>query len=366
MKYLSLTLVLLALFTFGSAANINLKQLTVPAGFKIEFFAENVENARQMALSPSGIVYVGSRKAGKVYALKDVDSDGKVDQRWLVAEDLNMPSGLAFKEDDLYVADVDKILKFTNIDANLEQPVIELFFNDLPDDDHHGWKFIRFAPNGDLIIPVGAPCNICEAPTDKHARILALDMNTKTLTELAKGVRNTVGFDYHPLTNQLWFSDNGRDMMSDDVPGDEINRLIDVGSHFGYPYFHAGDVADPEFSKGKKSSDYIFPEYTLGAHVAPLGVHFYRGQQFPKSYKNQLFVAEHGSWNRTKKSGYKVALLTIENSKVVNYQAFISGFMQAEKTFGRPVAILELADGSLLVSDDFANVIYRISYQDSM
>jgi glucose/arabinose dehydrogenase len=222
---------------------------------------------------------------------------------------------------------------------------------------------LRFAANGDLIVPVGAPCNVCEGPTDKHARIFALNMKTKKLTELAKGVRNSVGFDFHPDTNQLWFSDNGRDMMGDDLPPDEINRISKSGEHFGFPYFHAGTIADPEFAKGKKARDYTQPMLKLGAHVAPLGIHFYRGKQFPKQYQKQLFVAEHGSWNRSKKDGYKVGVVTLKDSKVVDYQPFVTGFMKNERTYGRPVAMLELNDGSLLISDDYAGSIYRVVYQ---
>jgi len=360
-------LIIFAWVSFHLHAEIKLEQLSLPPGFNISFFAENVENARQMALSDSGIVYVGTRKKGRVYALQDIDKDGKVDKRWVVAEDLNLPSGLAWKDGSLYVAEVHRILRFPNIDKQLtdnesKSPKFEVFFSDLPSDRHHGWKFIRFSPQGELIFPVGAPCNICEAPTEKHSRIFSLNMKTKALTELAKGVRNSVGFDFHPDSGELWFSDNGRDMMGDDIPPCEINRIVKQGSHFGFPYFHGGNISDPKFGKDKKEQDYISPELNLGAHVAPLGIHFYQGKQFPESYQKQLLVAEHGSWNRSKKSGYKVGLITLENSKVVKYEPFITGFMQEEVTYGRPVALLELGDGSLLISDDFADVIYRVTY----
>ncbi|WP_281557888.1 PQQ-dependent sugar dehydrogenase [Thalassomonas sp. RHCl1] len=356
------SLIACMLLACQSAAAITLDQLSVPSGFKISFFAEDVGSARQMALSDSGVVYAGSMNAGKVYALKDTDNDGKADKRWLIAKGLKRPSGIAFKDGDLYVADIERILRFGNIDANLEKPKSEVFFSDLPDDRHHGWKFLRFAPNGDLIIPVGAPCNICEAPTDKHSRIFSLNMKTKALTEIASGVRNSVGFDFHPVSGELWFSENGGDMMGDDVPPDEINRLVKPGSHFGYPYFHAGTIADPKFGKGKKPEDYVHPVLKLGAHVAPLGIHFYQGKQYPASYKHQLFVAEHGSWNRSKKSGYKVGVVTLEGSKVIKYEPFVTGFMKNEQTFGRPAAITELDDGSLLISDDYADAIYRVTY----
>ena len=352
------------LFACQSAAAITLDQLSVPPGFNIGFFAEEVASARQMALSDSGIVYAGSMNAGNVYALQDKDNDGKADSRWLIAKGLKRPSGIAYKDGDLYVADIDRILRFKDIDANLEQPKSEVFFSDLPDDMHHGWKFLRFAPNGDLIIPVGAPCNVCQAPTKKHSRLFSLNMKTKKLTEIARGVRNSVGFDFHPISGELWFSENGADMMGDDVPPDEINRLTKAGSHFGYPYFHAGDIADPKFGKGKKHQDYVHPELKLGAHVAPLGIHFYRGKQFPSAYRQQLFIAEHGSCNRTKKSGYKVGVASLQGSKVTGYRPFVTGFMKDEKTFGRPAAVLELKDGSLLISDDYADAIYRVTYGD--
>ena len=355
--------ILTAIFTANLSAEIKLEQLILPKGFKIDFYATDVENARQLALSTSGIVYAGSRRAGNVYALKDSDKDGKADKKWIIAEGLNLPSGIAWKDGNLYVAEVDKILVFKNIDNQLDKPKSEVLFSGLPSDRHHGWKYIDFSPQGDLIIPVGAPCNVCEAPTELHARILSLDIKTKKLTELAQGVRNTVGFDFHPTTGELWFSDNGRDMMGDDIPACEINRITQKGQHFGFPYVHAGEVKDPEFGKQANINDYVKPELNLGAHVAPLGIHFYQGKMLPTQYHNQLLVAEHGSWNRSKKSGYKVAVATInKESKVTGYQDLITGFMKDETTFGRPVSIIEMPDGSLLISDDYAHVIYRVSY----
>jgi len=362
MKHLLLLAVLL--FTDQLHASIKLNQLTLPAGFEIEFFAKDVENARQMALSDSGIVYVGSRRAGNVYALQDLDKDGTADTKFVIAKGLNLPSGIAWKDGSLYVAEVDKILVFKDIDKNLNKPKSEVFFSGLPSDKHHGWKFLRFSPSGELIIPIGAPCNVCEAPTELHSKIFSLNMHSKKMTELARGVRNSVGFDFHPTTGELWFSDNGRDMMGDDIPACEINRVSKNGEHFGFPYIHAGDIKDPEFGQLAKASDYTKPALELGAHVAPLGIHFYRGKMLPNKYRKQLLVAEHGSWNRSKKSGYKVGLATLKDSKIVAYQEFISGFMKDEKTYGRPVALLEMPDGSLLISDDFAHVIYRVSYSE--
>lgn len=338
-----------------------LERLKVPKGFSISVYADGLQNARQMALSPSGVVYVGSFRAGKLYALKDANNDGVAEKRWVLAEGLNMPTGIAYHRGDLYVAVVDKILRFADVDNHLDKPKSSVFYDKFPSDKHHGWKYLSFSPQGKMVVPVGVPCNICEVD-ERYGRIFALDMKTKALTTLAEGVRNSVGFDFHPKTGELWFSDNGRDMMGDDIPPCEINRVSKVGLHFGYPYFHGGDIADPEFGKDKKASDYAKPALNLGAHVAPLGIHFYRGKQFPKAYHHQLFVAEHGSWNRSKKAGYKVMLATIEDNKVVSYQDFISGFMANEQTYGRPVAMLELPDGSLLVSDDYAHQVYRVKW----
>lgn len=361
-KSLFFSILTLPLFLSQIQAEVKLDQLAIPAGFKIEIYASDVDNARQMAASDSGIIYVGSRNAGKVYALADTNQDGKADKHWLIAKGLSSPSGLAFKDGDLYVGAIGDIIRFPDIDNNLDSPKSELFFSDLPSDGHHGWKFLRFDKTGNLIIPVGAPCNVCDITTDKHARILSLNMKTKQLTVLAEGVRNSVGFDFHPQTNELWFTDNGRDMLGDDVPSDELNHIAKPGKHYGFPFIHQGDIQDPEFGKNANAKDYVAPALKLGAHVAALGMHFYRGEMFPASFKNKLLIAEHGSWNRSKKSGYKVVLVTLDGSKVVDQQDFITGFMKNEQTFGRPAALLELADGSILISDDYADVIYRLTY----
>ncbi|MGB0495254.1 MAG: PQQ-dependent sugar dehydrogenase [Kangiellaceae bacterium] len=358
----NLLLIKILLFVSMPANSIELKQLKLPNNFKIDFFAKDVKNARQMALSDSGVVYVGSRRAGNVYALQDLNKDGKAEVKTVIASGLNLPSGIAWKDGNLYVAEVDKILVFKDIDSHINNPKVEVFFSELTDEQHHGWKFLRFSPQGDLIIPIGAPCNVCEAPSKLHARIFSLNMKTKKMTELAKGVRNSVGFDFHPSTGELWFSDNGRDMMGDDIPNCEINRITKQGEHFGFPYIHADGIKDPKFGQNANASNFTAPALNLDAHVAPLGIHFYRGDMFPKEYKNQLLIAEHGSWNRTKKAGYKIGLARMKNSKVLNYENFISGFMKNETTYGRPVALLELRDGSLLISDDYADVIYRVSY----
>ncbi|WP_444905543.1 PQQ-dependent sugar dehydrogenase [Microbulbifer sp. SSSA008] len=358
MKYLLLTSLL---FAASASAEIDLDYLKVPEGFKLSYFAEDVETARQLARSESGTVFSGSFSAKKVYAFKDADNDGVADQRWLLMDDLKAPTGIAYKNGDLYVADVNKIIRFPQIDKNLDKPKSEVVYDQFPADRHHGWKFLRFDSEGQLIVPVGAPCNICDA-NENYSKIFSLDLQSKKTKVIANGVRNSVGFDFHPQTNELWFSDNGRDMMGDDIPPCEINKVSFAGEHFGYPYFHGDDIADPEFGQGKRAADYSKPVLNLDAHVAPLGIHFYRGGQFPKEYQQNLLVAEHGSWNRSKKSGYRVMMATVKDGEVTDYKPLVTGFMRDETTYGRPVAFLEMPDGSVLISDDFAHKIYRLTY----
>ncbi|MBQ4849609.1 sorbosone dehydrogenase family protein [Pseudoalteromonas sp. MMG012] len=352
-----------------SSAQI-LDNLSLPSGYEISYFAQGVDNARQMAVSANGIVYVGSRKAGKVHALIDDNKDGIADRKIVLAEKLNMPSGLAMKNGNLFVAEVSRVIRFSDIDLQLKRQAksfdYDVVFDDLPDKRHHGWKFIRFANNGELLIPVGVACNICEE-NPKFGRIFSLNLTTKKLTTVAQGVRNSVGFDTNPKTGNLWFSDNGRDMMGDDIPPDEINRVSKPQEHFGFPFVHGGSVLDPEYAKNKTLMDFQHfsaPKLALQAHVAPLGLHFYRGTHFPEERHNTLLVAEHGSWNRSKKVGYRVMMATIKGGEVTAYEPLVSGFLSKEQTLGRPVAFAELADGTLLVSDDYANAIYRIRYNN--
>ena len=340
-------------------------QVTLPPGVVLETYASDVANARQMAQGDKGTVFVGSRGEGKVYAVYDHNQDYRADKVQVLASGLTMPSGIAYHKGDLYVAEVDKIWRYPQIEASLPKvPKPELVFDQLPDKTHHGWKNIAFGPDGRLYIPVGAPCNICD-PAAPFSTIFALDVNTGKTQTIANGVRNSVGFDWHPQSGELWFSDNGRDWMGDDMPPDEINRVTKAGQHFGYPYFHGGKYPDPEFGKGKAEKDYVKPALNLGAHVAPLGIHFYRGTLFPERYRNQLFVAEHGSWNRSTKVGYKIGLATLNaKGEVTGYEDFATGWVNVKQdtVSGRPVAFLAMKDGSLLVSDDFAGAIYRIRY----
>ncbi len=349
-------------------ADVQLDKLKLPEGFSIDVWAAEVPNARSMAVSESGIVFVGNRQENNVYALVDENGDGKADSKYVLATDLRMPNGVAVKDGDLYVAEVSRILRFKDIENNLTKPSYEVVYDGYPDEAHHGWKFIAFGPDGMLYIPVGAPCNICVSEDPIFASITRLDVSKAGAKPevYAHGVRNSVGMTWHPETKELWFTDNGRDMLGDDTPDCELNKATALGQHFGYPYWHAGTIKDPEVgSEGKEASFYTAPEAKLGAHTAPLGLRFYTGDLFPASYKNQLFIAKHGSWNRSKKSGYEVILARLDTmGKVSGQEVMVSGWLDqaTQEAWGRPVDVQQLADGSLLISDDVANCIYRLSY----
>ena len=349
-------------------ADVQLDKLKLPEGFSIDVWAAEVPNARSMAVSESGIVFVGNRQENNVYALVDENGDGKADSKYVLATDLRMPNGVAVKDGDLYVAEVSRVLRFKDIENNLTKPSYEVVYEGYPDEAHHGWKFIAFGPDGLLYIPVGAPCNICVSEDPIFASITRLDVSKAGAKPevYAHGVRNSVGMTWHPETKELWFTDNGRDMLGDDTPDCELNKAIALGQHFGYPYWHAGTIKDPEVgSEGKEASFYTAPEAKLGAHTAPLGLRFYTGDQFPASYKNQLFIAKHGSWNRSTKSGYEVILARLDAAgKVSRQEVMVSGWLDqaTQEAWGRPVDVQQLADGSLLISDDVANCIYRLSY----
>lgn len=348
-----------------ASATLPLNTIKLPPGFSISVFAE-VDNARSMAISPSGTLFVGNRSEDKVYAVKDIDGDFKADKRWVIASGLNMPNGVAFKDGDLYVAEVSRILKFKDIENNLDNPgTPEVVYDQYPTETHHGWKYIAFGPDGKLYVPVGAPCNICESEDPIYASITRINSDGTGMEVFASGVRNTVGFTWHPDTKELWFTDNGRDMLGDDIPPCELNTAPSMGMHFGYPYCHGGTIKDPEFGDKRPCAEFIKPIQNLNAHVAPLGVKFYTGSMFPESYKNQALIAEHGSWNRTKKSGHLISLVKLENGKAVGYETFAEGWLNhdTQEAWGRPVDVLVLPDGSLLVSDDKGGMIYRISYK---
>jgi glucose/arabinose dehydrogenase len=361
---LGLILVIPSQADVGPDTSRLLKNITLPPGFKIDVYAEEVPNARSMTLSPSGILYVGTRKKGDVYAVIDQDKDQKADRVVTIASGLNMPNGVAFRDGHLYVAEVNRILRFDNIEPNLSHPLQPVVvFDGYPSDRHHGWKFIRFGPDGKLYVPVGAPCNICESQDALYASLTRLNPDGSNLEIFGHGIRNTVGFDWHPETRELWFTDNGRDWLGDDSPPDELNRAATRGLHFGYPYCHGKTIADPEFGHKRTCGEFTAPAIELGPHVAALGMRFYTGRMFPAEYRHQIFIAEHGSWNRSKKIGYRISLVKLENNHAISYQTFAQGWKIKENNWGRPVDVLVMPDGALLISDDYNDAIYRISYQ---
>ena len=340
-----------------------LRNLKVPPGFAVSIYSDQVPNAREMALGDHGTVFVGSFNEGKVYALAGMDADGRAEHVYTIASGLEMPVGVAFHDGALYVSAVSRILKYPGIEQHLADPPQPVVVTDkLPTKTHHGWKFIAFGPDGKLYVPVGAPCNICDAGPG-FAKILRMNPDGSGWQTVATGIRNSVGFDWQPDTHTFWFTNNGRDLMGDDVPDDTLNRVDKLGEHFGFPYCHAGNVPDPEFGKGHPCSDYAQPALRLGAHVAALGMRFYVGRMFPKTYDDAIFIAEHGSWNRSRKSGYRVVAVRVgRDGKVTGSQPFLTGFLDGQKTLGRPADVQPLRDGSLLVSDDYNGVIYRIAY----
>ena len=342
-----------------------LKLIKLPPGFRISYFAQGVKGARELAQGPDGTVYVGSNAAGKVYALPDKNRDGRADQVITLASGLNSPNGVAVRNGALYVAEINRITRYDNIARSLSKPPKPVVvYNQLPDKEWHGARYIAFGPDGLLYVPVGAPCNSCEPEKPIFGTINRLRPDGTNFQNFALGVRNTVGFDWHPVTKEMWFTDNGRDMLGDDLPPDELNRAPKAGMHFGFPYYFAGDIMDPELGPGRSPADYVAPARKLGAHVASLGMKFYGGQKFPAAYRNQIFIPEHGSWNRSKKSGYRVSLarLDAKGQKVLSYETFAEGWLQGEKSWGRPVCLLVLKDGSMLVSDDQGDAVFRISY----
>lgn len=344
-----------------------LQQLQLPDGFSAEIFAADVPNARQLALGANGIVYAGSREAGNVYAVLDENGDYIADSVYTIDEGLQLPSGVAYRNGSLYVGAVNKILRYDNIDENVQNPPEPVLVTDnFPEDKHHGWKFIAFGPDDKLYVPVGAPCNICNPEDDIYASITRINPDGTGREIIAHGVRNSVGFDWHPETGDLWFTDNGRDWMGDNRPRCELNHLSKAGQHFGYPYKHGSDIWDPEFGDAGKNMNREFraPAQELGPHVAPLGMIFYTGDMFPEAYQNQILIAEHGSWNRSEKIGYRITKVTLENGKATSYEPFIDGWLQDnEAVWGRPVDLLQLPDGSVLISDDEGGIIYRITYK---
>jgi glucose/arabinose dehydrogenase len=371
-RWLALPLLLAAISAMpAAAAGVQLDKLRLPPGFRIELLTGAVPNARAMTLGRfvdgKGVLYVGSMSEGKVYAV-EID-DGKAIAVHTIAAHLELPIGVAWRDGSLYVSAVSRLLRFDAIDQHLDAPPAPVVVTDrLPGETHHGGKFIAFGPDGKLYLNVGAPCNVCE-PDARHGIIQRMNSDGSGQQTIARGVRNSVGFDWSPTDRSLWFTDNGRDMMGDDVPSDELDHVTrSGGEHFGFPYCHQGDIADPEFGARHACSEFTAPAARLGAHVASLGMRFYTGTRFPPAFRGNAFIAEHGSWNRSKKSGYAVVRVAVDaNGHAGQPETFVSGWLQVdangnESVWGRPADVQPLPDGSLLVSDDFAGAIYRVRY----
>jgi glucose/arabinose dehydrogenase len=363
---------LLAMTGCARAGSAPLERLRVPAGFKVEVLTDAVPNARAMALGRSengrGVLYVGSMSAGKVYA---VELDGaRAGRVHVIASGLELPAGLAWRDGSLYVSAVSRILRYDGIDARLANPPSPAVVTDrLPSETHHGAKFLAFGPDGRLYVPTGAPCNEC-VPDARHGILQRMNADGSGLETIASGIRNTVGFDWNPADGSLWFTDNGRDMLGDDLPADELDHVTRPGEHFGYPYCHQGDLPDPQLGDAQHPcSAFVPPVLKLGAHVAALGMRFYTGRQFPEEYRGSVFIAEHGSWNRSRRVGYRVVRVALDaQCRVTKHEPFLDGFLEVdangrEIVHGRPADVLVLSDGSLAVSDDLAGAIYRVVWQ---
>jgi glucose/arabinose dehydrogenase len=338
---------------------ILVNKIKVPQGFKVELWAHGINNARVMTWGDKGTLFVSSRVAGNVYAIVDKGSSREVK---VIAKGLNLPNGVAFKDGTLYVAEISKISKYENIESSLDNPPApKIVYDILPRDAPHGWKFLAFGPDGKLYFNIGAPCNIC-IPPDTHANISRINSDGSGFEYWAHGVRNSVGFDWHPVTKELYFTTHARDWMGEDVPSDRFDHAPKKGLHFGYPYCHQGDIPDPQFHSGRSCSEFAPPLIKTGPHVGGNGVMFYTGSMFPPEYKNRAFLAQRGAWNRTQKTGYQVMMVTLRTGDVPKYEVFAEGWLENNQPWGRPNYTTQMKDGSILLSDDYAGAIYRISY----
>jgi glucose/arabinose dehydrogenase len=337
-----------------------LAKLKLPPGFNIEVYAAGMTNARSMREGDKGTVFVGSRQVDKVYGI--VNKDGKRSVK-VIASGLYRPNGVAFHDGTLYIAELSRISKIEHVEDNLDnEPKPVTVYDNLPKDEDNGWKFIGIGPDNKLYVPVGQPGNNV-LHDDAHGQIRRMNLDGTGVEIVALGVRNTVGFDWNPDTKQLYFTDNGRDWLSESVPEDELNRVTKVGEDFGAPYCHQGNILDPDFGWGHSCSEYTAPVALMGPHAAALGMRFYAGNMFPKAYRNAIFVARHGSWNKTQKFGGDVAVVRLnKDGTVKSVEPFMTGFIENNDYVGRPVDVLPLKDGSLLVSDDWNGAVYRITY----
>ncbi|HTH33508.1 MAG TPA: PQQ-dependent sugar dehydrogenase [Xanthobacteraceae bacterium] len=343
------------------ADKLPLAQLTLPKGFKIEVYASGIVNARSLRLGDKGTVFVGNMVRDKVYAI--VDRNGQREVK-VIASGLDRPNGLAFKDGTLYIAEGTKISKLENIEDKLDnppQPVV--IYSDLPNHQSHGWKFLALGPDNRLYLNVGAPCNICMPPPE-NAQLRSIALDGSGMQVVARGIRQVVGMDFHPQSKVLYFTENQRDWLSEDAPQDKLNRLLNPGKdNFGYPYCDGGDIEDPIFGWGHSCSEFTAPISQLGPHSAPLGMRFYTGHMFPTQYQNAIFIARHGSWNKTHKIGGDIYVAYLNSDGTVRAQEpFITGFLKDNNYIGRPVDVMNMADGSLLISDDWNGAVYRVSY----
>lgn len=343
-------------------SDLRMGELRLPPGFQIEVWAHGMANARSMTVGDKGTVFVGTRFVGNVYAV--VERGGRREVI-TIAKGLHRPNGVAFHKGSLYVAELSRILRYDNIENRLDNPPAPVVvFDNLPKDEPHGWKFIAIGPDNRLYVPVGAPCNIC-APSERHALIASINLDGSDYRVFARGVRNTVGFDWHPVTRDLWFTDNGRDWVEADKVPDELNHAPRAGLHFGFPYCHGANYPDPEFGKQRSCGEFVAPAQSMGPHTAALGMRFYTGGLFPAEYRNRAFIARHGSWNRPERIGFDVMQAAIDaGGKVTRFEPFVTGWLRPNGEFwGRPVDVQPLRDGSLLISDDWNGVIYRVTHR---
>ena len=362
-KRFFLMIMCLFIFIIGiNAQNIN-TAISLPEGFSIDMYTDQVPGARTIRMSDNGTLFVSTREIGKVYAVKDTDGNNTGDKVYTIASGLNMPNGIDLKDGDLYVAEVQRLIRFNNIEQNLENPPEpEKVYTDLPRYSDHGWRYIGFGPQGNLHIAIGAPCNVCLRENEIFASIAKFNSDYNNLTVIAHGIRNSVGFDWHPNSGKLWFTDNGRDYLGDNRPPDELNKLSREGQHFGFPYLHGKTVWDPQFGNQGKDKSFTKPAIELGPHVAALGMEFYDGDMFPEKYRGSVFIAEHGSWNRSVPIGYRISFVKVEENEAKKYSTFAEGWLRGANAWGRPVDVEVLNDGSLLVSDDRRGAVYRITY----
>ena len=339
-----------------------LKKIKLPKGFHISLWASDIPSARQMAWGDKGTLFVGAFGVGNVYAVSGPAGDRKVK---VVIKGLKMPTGVAFYKGDLYVADIDKIIKYEKAEENVDNlGEGKVVYSDMPSYPAHGWKYLVFDKHGWVYVPLGPPCNECLPPTSV-SQIRRVNPANGNAEIVALGVRNSVGGDIDPRTGDYWFSENARDWMADNVPSDKLNHITRIGEHFGYPYCHQGNIPDPKYAMGHKCSEFTPPVVKLGAHVAPLGMKFYTGKQFPAEYRNNIFLAEHGSWNRHQYQGARIMRIIVDpKGKQAKQEVFASGWIKGKQDFhGRPADVIVAKDGSLLVADDWAGAIYQISYK---